>query len=136
MRASAVRRPARETLSSRVSCAKLWPLATPPLFSQSARGRILPRLLAASLAACACSPPGASAWAGKHEEPAAPVCKEAIVNPVSGAPECVNPPGAPVAPAPPRPPPTREECLRYANLHLEACRRFESPHPDHAAPAR
>jgi hypothetical protein len=31
------------------------------------------------------------------------LCKEAIVNPVSGYAECVNPPGAPVAPAPPRP---------------------------------
>jgi hypothetical protein len=31
------------------------------------------------------------------------LCKEAIVNPVSGYAECVRPPGAPVAPPPPRP---------------------------------
>jgi len=31
-------------------------------------------------------------------------CLEAIVSPVSGYAECVNPRGAPVAPAPPRPP--------------------------------
>jgi len=30
-------------------------------------------------------------------------CKEAVVNPVSGYAECVRPPGAPVAPPPPRP---------------------------------
>jgi len=33
----------------------------------------------------------------------AAVCKEAIVNPVSGYAECVQPPGAPVDPPPPRP---------------------------------
>jgi hypothetical protein len=32
------------------------------------------------------------------------LCKEAIVNPVSGYAECVLPPGAPVDPPPPRPP--------------------------------
>jgi hypothetical protein len=32
------------------------------------------------------------------------LCKEAVVNPVSGYAECVRPPGAPVAPPPPRPP--------------------------------
>jgi Protein of unknown function (DUF2380) len=32
------------------------------------------------------------------------LCKEAIVNPVSGHAECVLPPGAPVDPPPPRPP--------------------------------
>jgi hypothetical protein len=38
-------------------------------------------------------------------DPAAAVlCKEAVVNPVSGYAECVRPPGAPVAPPPPRPP--------------------------------
>jgi len=31
------------------------------------------------------------------------LCKEAVVNPVSGHAECVRPPGAPVAPPPPRP---------------------------------
>jgi hypothetical protein len=35
---------------------------------------------------------------------AAVLCKEAVVNPVSGYAECVRPPGAPVAPPPPRPP--------------------------------
>jgi hypothetical protein len=35
--------------------------------------------------------------------PAAAVCKEAIVNPVSGYAECVSPLGAPVDPPPPRP---------------------------------
>jgi hypothetical protein len=32
------------------------------------------------------------------------ICEEAVVNPVSGYAECVRPRGAPVAPAPPRPP--------------------------------
>ena len=38
-----------------------------------------------------------------HAAPSA-LCKEAIVNPVSGYAECVLPPGAPVDPPPPRPP--------------------------------
>jgi Protein of unknown function (DUF2380) len=38
-----------------------------------------------------------------HATPSA-LCKEAIVNPVSGYAECVRPPGAPVDPPPPRPP--------------------------------
>jgi hypothetical protein len=39
----------------------------------------------------------------EHSDPPA-LCKEAIVNPVSGYAECVRPLGAPVAPPPPRPP--------------------------------
>jgi len=40
---------------------------------------------------------------GDHSTPSA-LCKEAIVNPVSGYAECVRPLGAPVDPPPPRPP--------------------------------
>jgi hypothetical protein len=36
--------------------------------------------------------------------PAAPQCKVALVSPVSGNAECVDPMGAPVDPPPPRPP--------------------------------
>ena len=35
--------------------------------------------------------------------PATALCKEAVVNPVSGFAECVDPRGAPVAPPPKRP---------------------------------
>lgn len=35
--------------------------------------------------------------------PAAPTCKEAVVNPVSGYASCVDPLGAPVDPPPKRP---------------------------------
>lgn len=34
---------------------------------------------------------------------AAPQCKVAVVSPISGNAECVDPPGAPVDPPPPRP---------------------------------
>jgi len=48
-----------------------------------------------------------AALAGETPEASAPasavLCKEAVVNPVSGHAECVRPPGAPVAPPPPRP---------------------------------
>jgi hypothetical protein len=37
---------------------------------------------------------------------APPTCEEAMVSPVSGYAECVNPRGAPVDAAPPRPQPT------------------------------
>ena len=47
---------------------------------------------------------GAGLWGfSEIALPAAP-CKEADVNPVSGQAECVDPPGAPVDPPPPRPP--------------------------------
>jgi Protein of unknown function (DUF2380) len=47
-----------------------------------------------------------SAYSGiafSGDTPEAPLCKEAVVNPVSGHAECVLPRGAPVDPPPPRP---------------------------------
>ena len=45
-----------------------------------------------------------SSEASEARAPAtAALCKEAVVNPISGHAECVRPPGAPVAPPPPRP---------------------------------
>lgn len=61
-------------------------------------------LACASLAAASLSaPPGmaSSSDAPRIDHPAP--CKEAVVNPVSGYAECVQPPGAPVDPPPPRP---------------------------------
>lgn len=55
---------------------------------------VLPRLAAAAPAA---------ATSADHAK-VAPQCKTAIVNPISGYAECVDPMGAPVAPPPPRPP--------------------------------
>ncbi|MGH8230492.1 MAG: hypothetical protein ACRESY_01580 [Steroidobacteraceae bacterium] len=53
----------------------------------------------------------ANAWATEtatvpDKPPARAVCEEAVVSPVSGFAECVKPRGAPVAPAPKRPPPS------------------------------
>ena len=47
---------------------------------------------------------GAGLWGFSQIALPAPPCKEADVNPVSGHAECVDPPGAPVDPPPPRPP--------------------------------
>lgn len=62
---------------------------------------ILPAAALAASAALAAEPSGGSPQAA----PAAPQaqCREALVNPVSGHAECVDPPGAPVEPPPPRP---------------------------------
>jgi hypothetical protein len=65
-----------------------------------------------------------------------PTCEEAIVNPVSGVAECVNPPGAPVDPPPKRPPPTKEECLKHKDLDLAVCRQFDSGNLDAPPPAK
>lgn len=46
----------------------------------------------------------AAAPAATTADAKAPQCKTAIVNPISGYAECVDPMGAPVAPPPPRPP--------------------------------
>jgi hypothetical protein len=43
------------------------------------------------------------AWSAVAPSASAAICKEAIVNPVSGHAECVQPVGAPVDPPPPRP---------------------------------
>ena len=58
------------------------------------------------LACCALIAATVSAQSGgaaSSDIPDAAVCKLAIVNPVSGYAECVQPPGAPVDPPPPRP---------------------------------
>ncbi|HEX2790159.1 MAG TPA: hypothetical protein VHN17_06990 [Steroidobacteraceae bacterium] len=54
----------------------------------------------ASAGAPAPQPPGA---ASAPPPPATAQCKEAVVSPVSGFAECVDPRGAPVAPPPKRP---------------------------------
>jgi len=54
-------------------------------------------------------------------------CKVAIVNPVSGHAECVEPRGAAVDPPPQRPPPAKEACLRHEELEIKAC---EGTSPD------
>jgi hypothetical protein len=48
-------------------------------------------------------------------------CKMAIVNPVSGNAECVEPRGAAVDAPPPRPAPTEETCARHGNVKVEEC---------------
>jgi hypothetical protein len=53
-----------------------------------------------SLAAAAAEAPSSNS---AKPPPATAQCKEAAVSPVSGFAECVNPRGAPVAPAPKRP---------------------------------
>ena len=50
-------------------------------------------------------------------------CKMAIVNPVSGNAECVEPRGAAVDPPPPRPAPTEETCSRHGDVKVEECGR-------------
>jgi hypothetical protein len=58
------------------------------------------------LACCALTAVTLSAQSGSaasSDIPDAALCKLAIVNPVSGYAECVQPPGAPVDPPPPRP---------------------------------
>ncbi|HUI62914.1 MAG TPA: hypothetical protein VLX90_21980 [Steroidobacteraceae bacterium] len=57
------------------------------------------------------------------DPPASQPCHVAVVSPVSGFAECVDPRGAPVAQPPPRPPPTKEQCARHPELEVEACRR-------------
>jgi len=95
--------------------------------------RAVGRLAAATLLAGALSFHAGAARGDDGREPAPPVCQEAIIDPSTGAPECVNPPGAPVEPLPP---PTQAQCLMYQDLHLEACRRFESGHPAPTKPAK
>jgi hypothetical protein len=59
-----------------------------------------------------------------QQEPEAPAphrCQVAIVNPVSGNAECVEPRGAPVDPPPPRPPPSEDECRKHSELDVAAC---------------
>jgi len=53
-------------------------------------------------------------------------CEVAVVNPVSGYAECVKPRGAPVDQPPPRPAPTPGECLKHADLDVDACRQSQS----------
>jgi hypothetical protein len=48
-------------------------------------------------------------------------CKVAVVNPVSGHAECVEPRGAVVGLPPPRPPPAKETCLRHGELGIKEC---------------
>jgi hypothetical protein len=64
-----------------------------------------------------------AAHASDGDERASPTlqCKVAIVNPVSGYAECVEPRGAYVDPPPPRPPPANETCLRHEELGIKAC---------------
>lgn len=53
--------------------------------------------------------------------PPARQCRVAVVSPVSGFAECVDPRGAPVAQPPSRPPPTQEQCARHPELDVHAC---------------
>lgn len=62
--------------------------------------------------------------------PPAPACLTAVVSPVSGFAECVNPRGAPVDPPPQRPAPSRETCRKHKDLSVDACR------PSAGAPAK
>jgi hypothetical protein len=50
-------------------------------------------------------------------------CKMAIVNPVSGNAECVEPRGAAVDPPPLRPAPTEAACSRHGDVTVEECGR-------------
>ena len=59
-----------------------------------------------------------------------PRCEVAVVNPVSGHAECVQPRGASVEEPPPRPNPTPEECARQPDLDVPACR-GKQPEPGH-----
>jgi Protein of unknown function (DUF2380) len=59
-------------------------------------------LVAAATSSRSGASPPSESFAATTAAPAA-LCKEAIVNPVSGYAECVQPPGAPVDPAPRRP---------------------------------
>jgi hypothetical protein len=60
---------------------------------------------------------------GEDQQASAAVrCKVAMVSPVSGNAECVEPRGAPVDPPPPRPPPAKEDCLRHSDLDVSECR--------------
>jgi hypothetical protein len=83
-----------------------------------------------ALAVCTLCTTSEAAPPGDQNTAAAPPssqkCKEAVVNPVSGYAECVNPRGAPVDPPPPRPPPTPDECRKHADLDLEACRQNQA----------
>lgn len=55
------------------------------------------------------------------EQASVVACKMAIVNPVSGNAECVEPRGAAVDAPPPRPTPTEKTCRRHGDLELEEC---------------
>ena len=65
----------------------------------------------------------AHASGGDERESTVTQCKVAVVNPVSGHAECVEPRGAAVDPPPPRPPPAKETCLRHGDLGIKECRR-------------
>jgi hypothetical protein len=61
--------------------------------------------------------------------PAAPVqhCEVAVVSPVTGYAECVEPRGAPVEQPPPRPAPSADECRRHPEVAAEVCPENEPP---------
>jgi hypothetical protein len=58
---------------------------------------------------------------GAMQASTAVFCKVAVVNPVSGNAECVEPRGVAVDPPPPRPPPTKGTCLKHSDLGLKEC---------------
>lgn len=86
------------------------------------------RMVARCVLAVLCALCGQSVFAGTDATPAPPQCRVAVVNPVSGYAECVEPRGAPVDQPPPRPPPTPEQCAQHPELDLEACRKTQPPH--------
>jgi hypothetical protein len=78
--------------------------------------------LVVSFALLVCALCAERGFAGSAEAPAGQKCRVAVVNPVSGYAECVEPRGAPVDRPPPRPPPTPDECRKHPDLDLESCR--------------
>lgn len=72
---------------------------------------------------------GRTAYAG--DDPEAPAkaapCKVALVSPVSGHAECVDPLGAAVDPPPPRPAPDADICLRHPELDPKDCKSAAKP---------
>jgi len=60
-------------------------------------------LLACTLASADAPTPSPAAGIAAPPSPASAQCKQAVVSPVSGFAECVDPRGAPVAPPPRRP---------------------------------
>jgi hypothetical protein len=68
-----------------------------------------------------CDAARAGAGGGDDAAPTAGHCQVAIVNPVSGNAECVEPRGAPVDPPPPRPPPSKQTCRKHRDLELKDC---------------
>lgn len=129
----------RQSAPAEYGCGMIVPDANPAADSEALQpgtrplqvSRRSPQIIAACALCVIAGPATAGDESAQQSTPAGTKCEVAVVNPVSGYAECVQPRGVPVEQPPPRSPPTPDECLKHADLDLEPCRQTHSP-PEHA----